>query len=92
MNLLFVKFATMLAGLDSFVQYINQFKGQIKTAVLAIYDIVMYLCFGAAAILVLVMIIANQRGANVGFSAGEWAIRAGVAAGALFACKSIFGI
>lgn len=93
MNLLFAKnFLVFLAGIDAFINYINQFKGQIKTGVLAIYDIVMYLCFGACAILVLVLIVANNTGKNVGFSAGDWALRAGIAAGALYGVKQIFGI
>lgn len=91
MNLLFMKFATMLAGLDALINYLKQFSGQIKTGALIIYDICMYLSFAAATILILVMIIANKTGSNVGFSAGEWAIKAAICAGALVGVKSIFG-
>ncbi|AZB02435.1 hypothetical protein EG359_22515 (plasmid) [Chryseobacterium joostei] len=93
MNFLATPLAAFLAGgLDALINYLKQFSGQIKTGVLIIYDICMYLSFGAAAILVVVMIIANKTGSNVGFSAGEWAVRAAVAAGALFGVKQIFGI
>lgn len=92
MKLLSTNAVILAGGLDAFVSFIKSLASSVKQGSLAVYDIVMYLCFAACVILVLVTIIANNTGKNVGFAAGDWAIRSAIAAGCLFAAKQIFGI
>ncbi|WP_454058924.1 hypothetical protein [Elizabethkingia ursingii] len=81
-----------LAGIDAFNNWLKSLESGVKTGVLSVYNIVMYLLFGACVILIITFVVSSKSGKNVGFAAGEWAIISAIAAGAMAGAKVIFGI
>ena len=85
-------FSYVISNLSQVVSYLNELKGNVKTATTTVSDIVMYLCFGACVILIITSFVANDRGKDLGFSAEGWALKAGLAGAAVGLAKQIFGI
>ncbi|MFV0531867.1 MAG: hypothetical protein ACK5MD_10590 [Flavobacteriales bacterium] len=80
------------AGIEAIGTMLNEPKQAIETAVKALKDIIKYLCYGAALILVVVMILAETRGKSIGFNAGQWALVCGIAAIAIEVASKIFAV
>lgn len=78
--------------MDKVLDFLGKFENQLHKAALLFVSISQSLCFIIALILLIIAWAADQRGMNLGFNAGRWAIGAGIVGWCIVIAKNIFGI
>lgn len=78
--------------MEEILNWLKKFRSLLQSGSIIFYDIAQYMCFIIAVILVITSVAADVRGANIGFSAGKWAITAGSVGALLVVARRIYGI
>lgn len=78
--------------MDAIVNFLNELLTGLQSMAQAFVGIINYLLFFASLILAVTMLISEQRGTNIGFSVGKWALITLVAAVSITLAKEVFGI
>ncbi|GAA4277544.1 hypothetical protein [Aquimarina mytili] len=77
--------------MEVIVDLIERLRGYIEVIASNFVFIISGLCYIASLILIIVSVVADQRGSNIGFNAGKWVINTAVAGTLILAAGEIFG-
>ncbi|QKX07761.1 hypothetical protein HN014_22440 (plasmid) [Aquimarina sp. TRL1] len=78
--------------MSEIVNLFQDLRGNLATIATMFVDVVKYLSFIAMLILILTSVVTDRNGSNIGFSAGRWAIIAGVVGTLIAVAQEIFGV
>jgi len=78
--------------MDAIVDFLNELNAGLSSISQVFISIINYLLFFASLILAVTMLITEQRGTNIGFSVGKWALITLVAAVSITLAKQVYGI
>lgn len=78
--------------MDSIVNFLNELAAGLESMAVSFVSVINYVLFFASLILIVTMIIADQRGQNIGFNAGKVVFIMLISAVAITLAKEIYGI
>lgn len=78
--------------MDSIVDFLNELNSGLSSIAQVFVSIINYLLFFASLILAVTMLVTEQRGTNIGFSLGKWALITLIAAVSITLAKEVFGV
>jgi len=78
--------------MDSAIQFLEQLRDWFLEAAIIFVDLINYILFIGAVLLLVTAIITDRKGENLGFNAGRWALICGIAGAGITLARNVFGV